>query len=335
MQARPLKVNPREAGRWRQTAVGWMMTKNQDFPTRSLIEGRAMRPFWLLSAVLTAWPLFVTAADLPGQRRLMFFEYGNCPNRFVELDEQGKIVREFKPRSIAVIFQRLANGNIVYAYGGKPTGVVEVNPRNETVWNYVSHCPQVLGCERLTNGNTLVAEQGPCQVVEVDPHRKVVHITKLHTDQTAYHLQVRNVHRLANGNILAAHEGDGAIREYTPAGEVAWHYTGVENTGDARRLTNGNTLIGGGTQKRLIEVSPTGKIVWEFNAADAPELNLTWVSSLQLLKNGNYLIGNFLRGQEGHGAHAFEITRDKKVVWTFTDHARFKSVTTVRAVESD
>jgi outer membrane protein assembly factor BamB len=292
-----------------------------------------MRPFLQLAVVLAAWPLCASAADAPGRHRLMFFEYGNCPNRFVELDTNGKIVREFKPRSIAVIFQALPNGNIVYGYGGKPTGVVEVNSRNETVWNYVSQCPQVLGCERLSNGNTLVAEQGPCQVVEVDSSGKIVHVTKLFTNQAAYHLQVRNVHRLENGDILAAHEGDGAIREFSPEGRIVWQYTGVENTGDARRLANGNTLIGGGTQKRLIEVSPDGKIVWEFNAADAPELNLTWVSSLQILKNGNYLVGNFLRGHEGHGAHAFEVTRDKKVVWTFADHARFKSVTTVRTIE--
>jgi hypothetical protein len=62
-------------------------------------------------------------------------------------------------------------------------------------------------------------------------------------------------------------------------------------------------------------------------------LNLTWVSSLQVLKNGNYVVGNFLRGQEGKGAHAFEVTRDKKVVWTFADHALAKSVTTVRVLD--
>jgi hypothetical protein len=275
----------------------------------------------------------IFAADAGIKHRLMFFEYGNCPNRFVELDADGRIVREFKPRSIAVMFQILPNGNIVYGYGGHPTGVVEVNPRGEAVWNYVSHCPQVLGCERLANGNTLVAEQGPCRVVEVNPQGAVVHATNLSTNQTGYHLQVRNVHKLKDGHILAAHEGEGAIREYELDGRVAWEYTGVTNTGEALRLENGNTLIAGATQKRLIEVSPEHRVVWEFKADDAPELNLTWVSSIQILKNGNYLVGNFLRGQEGKGAHAFEVTKDKRVVWTFTDHKQFRSVTTVRAID--
>jgi len=286
----------------------------------------------LLVLVLSVIASSSMAADAPVKHRLMFFEYGSSPNRFVELDIDGKIVWTFKPLSLAVIFQVLPNRNILYGYGGKPTGVVEVNRKGETVWNYVSKCPQVLGCERLSNGNTLVAEQGPCQAVEVDPQGKVVHVTKLLTSQGGYHLQVRNIHKLKNGHVLAAHEGDGAVREYDADSNVVWEHKGMENTFDALRLDDGNTLIAGGTQKRVVEVSPEGKVVWEFTAEDAPELNLTWVGSLQVLANGNYLIGNFLRGQEGKGAHAFEVTRDKKVVWTFTDHEQFKAVTTVRAV---
>ncbi len=273
------------------------------------------------------------AADALIRHRLLFFEYGKGPNRLLELDDVGKVIWDHKPPSIAVIFQVLPNGNVLYAYGGKPTGVREINRKGDEVWNYVSQCPQVLGCERLANGNTLVAEQGPCQAVEVNPKGDVVRVTPLKTSHESYHLQVRNVHKLANGNILAAHEGEGAVREVDVDGKVVWEYTGVENTGDAQRLKNGNTLISCGTQKRVIEVTPDKKIAWQFTAADAPELNITWVSSIQQLPNGHLLIGNFLRGQEGKGAHAFEVTREKKVVWTWADHSFIKSLTTVRAVE--
>jgi hypothetical protein len=44
-------------------------------------------------------------------------------------------------------------------------------------------------------------------------------------------------------------------------------------------------------------------------------------------------VGNFLRGQEGKGAHAFEVTRAKKVVWTYADHSLVQSLTTVRALD--
>lgn len=273
-------------------------------------------------------------AESAGPHRLVLFEYGKGPNRMLELDRDGKVVWEHKPPSIAVIFEVLPNGNVLYAYGGKPTGVREVTRKGVEVWNYVSACPQVLGCRRLSNGNTLVAEQGPCRAVEVNPRGEVVHVTPLTTSHESYHLQVRNIHQLPNGNILAAHEGEGAVREVDRSGKVVWEYTGVENAGDAQRLPNGNTLISCGTQKRVIEVTPDKRVAWEFGAADAPELNLTWISSVQQLENGNLLVGNFLRGQEGKGAHAFEVTRDKKVVWTWSDHALIRSLTTVRALTS-
>lgn len=135
-----------------------------------------------LVAGLTAAALplaFALGAETGIQHRLLFFEYGKGPNRMLELDANGKVVWEHKPPSIAVIFQVLPNGNILYAYGGKPTGVREVTRQGAEVWNYVSQCPQVLGCERMPNGNTLVAEQGPCQAVEVNPKGEVVRVTPL------------------------------------------------------------------------------------------------------------------------------------------------------------
>ena len=281
---------------------------------------QTLRTIVLFSLIaLAAWR--EDSAESAIKHRLLFFEYGKGPNRMLELDADGKVVWEHMPPSIAVIFQVL------------PNGVREVTRKGVEVWNYVSQCPQVLGCERLANGHTLVAEQGPCQAVEVNAKGEVVRVTPLQTSRESYHLQVRNIHKLANGNILAAHEGEGAVREVDVKGKVVWEYTGVENAGDAQRLPNGNTLISCGTQKRVIEVTPGKKIVWQFTAADAPELNLTWTSSIQRLKNGHLLIGNFLRGQEGKGAHVFEVTRDKKVIWKWDDHSLIKSLTTVRALD--
>lgn len=110
-----------------------------------------------------------SAADTPIKHRLLFTEYGKGPNRFVELDTDGKMVWEFKPPSTTVIFQTLPNGNILFGYGGQPTGVREITSRGETVFDYVSKSHQVFGCKRLANGNTLVAEQDPCQALEINP----------------------------------------------------------------------------------------------------------------------------------------------------------------------
>jgi hypothetical protein len=231
------------------------------------------------------------------------------------------------------MFQVLPKQHLLYAYGGKPTGVREIDRQQNVVWDHVSQSPQVLAGERLQNGNTLLAEQGPSRVVEVDPKHAVVSSVNVPNREEAFHRQLRLVHRLRNGNVLAAIEAEGAAREVDPKGRVVWEVTGLADVYEALRLPNGNTLVACGTQKRVIEVTPAGKTVWELTAQDVPELNLTWITSLQVLNDGNFVIGNFLRGQEGNGAHAFEINRDKKVLWKFADHSMVKTATMVRVLD--
>ena len=222
------------------------------------------RLFIALFAFALPFSMRSSAAEAPIKHRLLFTEYGKGPNRFVELDADGTLVWEFKPPSTTVIFQALPNGNILFGYGGTPTGVREITSRGETVFDYVSKSHQVFGCERLANGNTLVAEQEPCQAVEVNPKGEIVHVTPLTTNVKGFHLQVRNVHKLANGNILAAHEGEGAVREVDPQGKVVWEYTGVTNTGEAQRLANGNTLVANSLSGQAFEVTTAGERVWEY-----------------------------------------------------------------------
>jgi hypothetical protein len=276
----------------------------------------------------------LSAGESPRGRTIMVAQYqGPGGNRIIEISGQGKVVWEHKPPSLCVIFQPLPEGRVAYAYGGNPTGVREIDRDQKVIRDHVRTCPQVLSCERLPNGNTLIGEQGPCRAVELSPAGEIVSAVVLPNGEKTYHNQLRCIHRLPNGNVLAAIEAEGAAREVDPEGKVVWEFKGLANVFEALRLPNGNTLVSGGTQKKVVEVSPPGKIVWELTDRDVPEVHLTWVTSLQLLKNGNYLVGNFLRGQEGRGAHAFEVTREKKVVWTFADHSLVQTATMVRALE--
>ena len=45
------------------------------------------------------------------------------------------------------------------------------------------------------------------------------------------------------------------------------------------------------------------------------------MTTLQLLPNGNLIFGNCHAGADN--PQLFEVTRDKKVVWTFKDHKTF------------
>ena len=262
----------------------------------------------------------------------MFMQY-SPGNRLVELSAEGKVLWEHPVPSLAVMFEILKNGDVMYAYGGNPTGVQEVDRQHNIVWNYMAKCEQVLGFSRLPNGNVLLGEEGPCQAVEVNRKGEEVHITPLTTAEKGAHRQLRSIHKLSNGHILACHEGDGVVREYDTAGKVVWEYDNVDSVFDAVRLKNGNTRIAGGKTAQIIEVTPGKKIVWEFGAKDAPELGIFWVTGIQALKNGNLVAANFLSGHEGQGVPFFEVTRDKKVVWTWADHTMSHLTTMARVLD--
>ncbi len=273
-------------------------------------------------------------AKVPAMKTHHFMMMQYSPvNRIVEVSAEGSILWEHPMPGLAVMFQELKNGNVIYAYGGSPTGVQEVDRDHKVVWNYTAKCEQVLGFSRLPNGNILLGEQGPCQAVEVNRKGEEVHVTPLTTSEKPAHRQLRSLHKLANGNILSCHEADATVREVDPSGKVVWEYPDVLNVFEAVRLKNGNTLIGCGIQARIIEVTKDKKVVWEFGAKDAPELGLNWICGIQILKNGNLVVGNFLRGKEGMGVHAFEVTRSKHVVWTFADYKMAQLVTMAHVLD--
>ena len=74
-------------------------------------------PIVFLSALVLGCGLTASAGSEPGtvRHRLLFAEYGKGPNRFLEVDEEGKVTWEHRPPSISVIFQVLPNGHLLYA----------------------------------------------------------------------------------------------------------------------------------------------------------------------------------------------------------------------------
>jgi hypothetical protein len=227
----------------------------------------------------------------------------------------------------------LSNGNVFFPHGGAQRGAQEVNRDHQVVWSYQSTAGELLGGERLPNGNTLLGEGGPALALELGPSKQVVGSTPVSTTEPSAHGQIRHLHRLENGNVLVALEGEGAARELDSAGNTVWEYLGVSKIHEAVRLPSGNTIIGGGESKRVIEVTAAGEIAWQLEPADVPELGLAWITSIQVLKNGDLLVGNWVGADGGTGVHAFQVTRDKKIVWKLDDHQLLKSATTVTALD--
>ena len=109
-----------------------------------------------------------------------------------------------------------------------------------------------------------------------------------------------------------------AGRPASPGHSPEGHGTAVYG---ALRLPNGNTVIAGGNNNRVIEVDAKGKVVWSIDQKELPGITLAWVTTLHALPNGNLIIGNCHAGPDN--PQLFEVTRDKKVVWTFKDFKTF------------
>ena len=91
----------------------------------------------------------IPRADTPPPKRhhFMFMQY-SPGNKLIELSEDGQVLWEHPVPSLAVMFEVLKNGNVMYAYGGNPTGVQEVDRQHHVVWNYTAKCEQVLGVQQ-------------------------------------------------------------------------------------------------------------------------------------------------------------------------------------------
>jgi hypothetical protein len=81
-------------------------------------------------------------------------------------------------------------------------------------------------------------------------------------------------------------------------------------------LPSGNTLITSGNGHSVLEVTPEKKIVWELHQHDLPDITLAWVTTVEVLSNGHYVIGNCHAGPGSPLLIELEPTT-KEVLWTF------------------
>jgi len=293
-----------------------------------------------LSVSLAFCALSVSSAIAHAQHRLAL--QGN--GKLAIVDRDGKIEWQMPWGGIHDLHV-LANGNLVVQQG--PTKVAEVDvKKKEVVWSYDSAKSkgnegkriEVHAFQPLPDGGLMIAESGAQRIIEIDRAGKLLREIKLKVDHPNAHTDTRLARKLDNGNYLVCHEGDGKVREYDAAGKVVWEYEvplfgrqpkgghGPDSWGNkcfaALRLKSGNTLIATGNGHSVLEVTPEKEIVWKIEQKELPDITLAWVTTLEVLPNGNYLIGNCHAGKGQPLVIELE-PKTKKVVWTFDQFETF------------
>lgn len=282
-----------------------------------------------------AWICAVLVASVASANHSVVLQ-GN--GKLVILAADGSLQWEMPWKGIHDIHV-LPSGNLMVQQGGAK--VVEIDAKTkQIVWQYDSSKQngnegkkiEVHSFQPLENGNVMIAETTALRIIEVDRDGYVQKSIKMKVNNPHPHTDTRLVRKLASGNYLACHEGDGFVREYDgTSGDVVWEYEvpmfgreaapghGPEAFGNkafaAVRLPSGNTLITTGNGHSVIEVTPSKEVVWKFEQKDLPNITLAWVTTLEVLENGNYVIGNCHAGP-GNPLLIEINPKSKQVVWT-------------------
>lgn len=223
----------------------------------------------------------------------------------------------------------LPSGNIVLALGHSdayPGGAaVEVTRDNKIVWEYRGTQQELNSVQKTDDGTYVVTEAGKNpRLLEIDAAGRVLVDFPLACQTANTHLETRMARKLADGTYLVPHLLDFAVKQYDRTGKVlqvidtaqphdpdrkirSWPFTAI-------RLPNGHTLVGLTLADRVAEYDAAGKPVWEVTNDDVGGI-IRNACGVQRLPNGNTVINNFGAGK--NQIKLFEVTPDKKVVWTY------------------
>jgi hypothetical protein len=236
-------------------------------------------------------------------------------DRVVLLDERGQVAWEYPvphPQDVWL----LPNGNILTTYY---QGVREVTRDKRVVWEFKTEKPnEIPNCQPLPDGNVLIGIVGECRLIEVNRRGDMVREVKLSTPEKTPHAQFRMCRKTPEGTYLVPFTAEGAVREYNAQGRVLRQFPSAPSPIAALRLPNGNTLISAGGA--VTEYDRDNHIVWRVDSTWLPGIEFGILAGLQRLPNGNTIVCNWNTRDTGDriGAHLFEVTPDKRIVWQVT-----------------
>jgi len=260
------------------------------------------------------------------------------------VSDAGKIEWEY-PAPNSNDLWILLNGNLLFTTG---TGVKEIaratkpGETDRVIFNYDSPSnSEVYACQRLPNGDTFIGECTTGRLLEIAPDGRITHQVQLPLPPgktTGGHTFMRNARRLPDGGYLVAHYGLNVVREYDHDGKLRREIPAAGGPHSVVRLPGGNTLIAcadgkGGPQ--VFEITPDDRVVWRVTNDDMPVgVSLKFLCGLQRLPNDNTVLTNWLgHNQLGKVPVIIEVTPDKKVIWTYANHAEIKTASSIQLLD--
>ena len=214
-------------------------------------------------------------------------------------------------------------------YRGGAVVSIAPNGKETLIWRGTQS--EVNSAQPTTEGNFVITEAGTNpRLLEVSPKGNVVLEFPLACQKKNHHMQTRMARKLSDGTYLAPHLLNFAVFRYASDGKVlgkldttvlgdtehkihTWPFTAI-------RHGDGHTLVCCTHGNRVVDFDADGKIVWTLTNSDLPGNWLQDPCGGQVLPNGNIVITSYAAGRADPNApKLFEVTRDKKVVWRYSD----------------
>ena len=291
--------------------------------TSSLLSRRefARRASAALGLAVTGWHQ-EAQAEAAARHRFLCCDYQG--NKVAIIAADGSIEWEF-PAQTPQDCWFLPNGNVLFCY---QNGAKEVSHDKKVVWEYKAPAQaQCHSCQPLPDGRVLVAECGLSRLIEAGRDGQVAQEIKVASQAKNLGHQFRGTRKTADGHYWTCLMDEKKIVELSSVGALLREIPVDGFPHAAIKLPDGHLLVTLGTAGKVIELDADLKIVWQIGADELPGNPLRLPAGAQRLANGNTIICNYLPGPfMGKQPQAFEVTRDKHVVWEFADHGRFKTV---------
>jgi hypothetical protein len=292
-----------------------------------------LRPFLLSFLVAFAGGRRLQAAEAGSDAGGAFACTDYTQGKVFIVNDQGQAVWEYPAPNCNDLWV-LPNGNLLFNTGH---GVKEVTRDKQVVFEYQSKS-EIYACQRLPNGNTFVGECNSGRLLEITPDGNIQKEVRLLPEgEDGGHVYMRNARVLENGHFLVAHYGANEVIEYDEDGGILRRLPAPGGPHSVVRLPNGHTLIACGDMQggpQVFEVDGEGARVWSVAADELPGISLKFMTGLQRLPNGNTVMTNWLgHGQFGKAPHIIEVTPEKKVVWTFSDHETMRTVSSIQRLD--
>ncbi len=300
-----------------------MPTANEYAALRAVFDGAGGRAVQILKPGEKYRPLD-TAQTLSIKGEMSGEVLATGTDRVFRVDPRGHVAWE--KRGCGNVHCAYAHGDFIYYSNGAIYRVPRTcgpwtNP--ERIWASEVNMGGGALCFDLTPEGTLViGVNSTCEVVEMDvrSRRELAHFAvdagNSSGEMPPPHGRVRCVRKTSKGTYLVACAGAETVREFNCVGQIVWSVKAPAFVFDVVRRPNGNTLVSHVTG--ITEYSYKGDVVWTLTPTDIPGLNAANFTALQLRKNGNLVVGTWANGANLSTAAAFEVTPEKKVVWSLS-----------------